>query len=477
MAIVLVLGVASGLQAQSPPQDTLMYHVAVLPAQRHLSVEGRLTVSGAGAVSLVLPPRAAPAGTSVLGFAATDDRGTPLPVQRTGSGFVVDGIRSGAVRFRYRLDFSDSVSGGSTASGFDSTRLYAITRSLFVAPDPVANRKTWRPYPLVRVRFALPEGWRLITNWDTAGAEYRPRSGDDLLEGALAAAADYRVYANRAAMAAFTVAVRGRRAFPDSVLVDVIAASLRYGAAAFGPVPVQRVVYISDAGRKGRASGSLQGRSSIGLLWEPGEMLERPRSHDTFHETLHLWFGGAMEAERWWTEGVTDYFAARLYAEWRNDPADLAALCYESWRNYERIPHRTAMTMAEESRSLPGGDNAIRLVYRKGMLAGLLLDAAVRRGSGGRENLSDVARRLLALAANRRLHRVAGGEVRDAVLAAGGAVASREWDRVVAGTAPISQQQVADALRAVTGLVLPPPEPVAAPKTLANTPNPDERTP
>jgi predicted metalloprotease with PDZ domain len=470
----VALGLAPEVVAQAP-EDTLLYHIAVLPAQRHLSVEGRLTVSSAGAVPLATPPRAAPAGTTVAGFIATDDRGAPLHVQRTGSGYVVDGARPGAIRFRYRLDFNDSISGGSTASGLDPTRLYAITRSLFVAPDPVANRKTWRPYPLVRVRFVLPDGWRLITNWDSAGSELRPRSGDDLMESALAAAADYRTYSGAVGSGAYTVAVRGQRAFPDSALVDLVAASLRLGAAAFGPVPVSRVVFISDAGRKGRTSGSLQGTSTIGLLWEPGEMIERPRSHDTFHETLHLWFGGAMEAERWWTEGVTDYFAARFYAEWRGVPGDLAALCYESWRNYQRIPHKTSMTMVEESRTLPGGDNTIRLVYRKGMLAGLLLDAAVRRGSGGRARLDDVARHMLSLAPERPSHRISAAETHDALIAAGGTPAGREWDRVVAGTAPISLQQVAEALRLVTGVELPPPpERTRPPKALANTPNPRE---
>lgn len=422
---------------------------------------------------LSLPRRSAAAGTNVAGLAATDDDGAPLRVQHTGGAYVVEAVRAGAIRFRYRLDFSDSVSGGSTSSGLDSTRLYAVTRSVFIAPDPVAYRKTGRPYPLVRVHVALPAGWRLVTDWEHAGVEYRPRSGDDLLEGVVAAAPDYRVFTGAVDSGAYTVAVRGRRAFADSALVNLVVASLRRSTAAFGPVPVPRVTYISDAGRKGRTSGSLQGTASIGLLWEPGELLERPRSHDTFHETLHLWFGGAMTTERWWTEGVTDYFAALLYAEWRSDPRELAALCYESWSNYARIPHGTSMTMADEARSLPGGDNTVRLVYRKGMLAGLLLDAAVRQGSGGATALRDVARRLLATAAERSSHTVSASDIRTALVAAGGAPADRAWGRVVAGTAPIMLQEVADGLRAVTGVDLPPPPQRArAPKALASPPNP-----
>ena len=469
--LALAIALAVSGRAQEPP-DTLMYSVAVYSADRHLSVEARLTTA-AGSVVLAGPARFGAAGTAVVGFAATDDRGGRLSVQRTGSGYVIDRAPAGAVRFRYRLNFNDSVSSGSTASGLDSTRLYAVTRSLFVAPDPVLSRKTGRPYPLIRVRFILPDGWRLVTNWDSAGPVLCPRSGDDLTDAAIAAAADYRLYPGRVGDATYSVAVRGRRGFSDSALAELVGQALTRSAQAFGPVPVPRVTFISDAGRKGRTSGSLQGLSNIGLLWEPGELLERSRSHDIFHETLHLWFGGAMETEQWWTEGVTDYFAARLYAEWRNDLRELAALIYESLANYGRIPHRTSLTMASENRERPGGDNTVRLVYRKGMLAGLLLDAAIRRGTRGRSNLDDVARRLLSMAAGRPSRRVTEEELREEMVRIGGRPAADEWARVVAGISLISAAQVAVALRTVTGAELPPPaSDKPRPKILSNTPNP-----
>jgi hypothetical protein len=79
---------------------------------------------------------------------------------------------------------------------------------------------------------------------------------------------------------------------------------------------------------------------------------------------------------------------------------------------------------------------------------------------------------LLALAAERPSHRISATETHDALIAAGGTPAGREWDRVVAGTAPINLQQVAEALRFVTGVELPPPpERTRPPKALANSPN------
>jgi predicted metalloprotease with PDZ domain len=207
------------------------------------------------------------------------------------------------------------------------------------------------------------------------------------------------------------------------------------------------------------------------LIWEPGELLERARSEDLFHETLHLWFGGAMETDRWWTEGVTDYYAARLYAEWTGQPSDLVALCYESLQDYLDIEHNTLLTMEQEERSSGGGDNTALLVYRKGMLAGLLLDAAIRRGTDGQATLDDVARRVLAVAAERRSHAVRGSEIRDVAVETGGEDVARVWDRVVAGLSLISADEVTDALRVVAGVSIPAAQPRAKEqKVLSNHP-------
>ncbi len=455
--------------AQTPP-DTIQYDVAIGLSPAHFSVEGRLTVAEAGTVVLSAPPSARPAGTDVAGFLATDDRGARLPTTRTGSGYVIE-ARAGAVRFRYRLDFQNPIAMSSTGAGLDSVRLYAVARSVFLAPDPAAYRKTSRSYPLVSVHVVAPAGWHVVTSWGVDEDVYFPAGGDALLGATIAAAPDFRVYRDTAAGARFVLAIRGERHFSDSALVTVIAASLRQAAQALGPVPVAVVTYTSDTGWKGRTSGSLQGLSSVGLLWEPGELLERARSEDLFHETLHLWFGGAMETERWWIEGVTDYYAARLYAEWTGRPSDLADLCYESLRNYFGIKHNTQLTMEQEDRGNVIGDNTALLVYRKGMLAGLLLDAAIRRGTDGQATLDDVARRLIALGTERRTHVVRGNEIRDIAVEIGGPGVARVWDRVVEGTSLLSEDEVTEALHVVTGGDVPrPPLRAKERKVLSNPP-------
>lgn len=437
--------------AQAPQRDTLVYNLALVPAGRSVSVEARHTNLAGGALSLSAPPAAARAGAIIAGIGATDDRGAPVSLQRDGSSYRIEPRGPGAIRFRYRINFRDRVADGSTSAGFDGTRLYAVTAALFVAPDPTAALKTRDQYPVLRVRVLTPDGWRVVTGFARQGAVFAPQDGEELLGATLAAAPDFRVYSDTVGRTALTVAVRGRRYFSDSALREVIAASLRGGARALGPVPAERVTYTSDHGRKGRTSGSLHGSGSIGLIWEPGELLERARAHDTFHETLHLWFGGAMSGERWWTEGVTDYFAARLYAAWKDDPGELAALCYESFFNYSDIEHNIRLTMAQEARQRMGGDNTELLVYRKGMLAGLMLDAAIREATADRATLDDVARRLLERARARRSRVVREPEIRAVVGEVGGEPATRVWDRVVTGTARLDVREISDALQRVTG--------------------------
>jgi predicted metalloprotease with PDZ domain len=450
MTAALALALAAQL-AQAPQRDTLAYHVALTLTGRSVSVEARHTNATGAPLTLVAPPAAARAGTTVAGIGATDDRGVPLPLTRSGRTYRVEPRGPGPIRFRYRLTIRDRVAQGSTGAGFDSTRFYAVSAGIFVAPDPTALRKSGTPYPLVRIGVIAPQGWHVVTGFSRLGDQYLPEGGDELIGATVAAAPDFRVYRDSAPGAAFTVAIRGRRYFADSALTAVVRASLHKSTEALGPPPVARITYTSDMGRKGRTSGSLQGTGSIGLMWEPGELLERARTHDTFHETLHLWFGGAMETERWWTEGVTDYFAARLYAAWHGDPAELAALCFESYYHYLNIDHRTRLTMAQETRQAMGGDNTELLAYRKGMLAGLLLDAAIRRSTGGRASLDSVARRALDLARDRRSRAVREAELRDAVREIGGGAAGRVWDQVVAGTEPLQLNEIAAALQAVTG--------------------------
>jgi len=432
------------------------------PAGGSAEIEARWHAAMPGALSLVAPSTGTSAGISLTQLTASDAAGRPLATRASGTGYTVTLPSAGLVVLRYTVGFLRRIPEGSTSSGMDNDRLYAVTRDLFVAPDPTALRKTGQRYPVLLVRVEPPAGWRVVAPWARAGDAFLPADGDGLLGATLAAAADYRSYAGTAGGADWRLSIRGRRYFADSNLTTTIAASLARGATVLGPAPEPVVTYTADLGRKGSMSGSLQGMASIGLVWEPGEILALGRTHDLFHETLHLWFGGELRTERWWVEGVTDYLAARLVAEWHGAPEDLAFLCYQSLRNYREIGHAGRLTMAEENRRGVRGDNTELLVYRKGMLAGLLLDAAFRQASGGRRSLDDLSRALLAAAQQRGSRYVPENEVRTIAVRLGGAEVERVWDRVVAGTGMLTEEDVRAALRTVTGRTFDPPPPLLA---------------
>lgn len=447
--------------AAAQARDTIVYEVTLRPMSAAAEVEARWRIGAAGAVPFLAPGSGGPGGVTLSGLAATDASGRPLALQRTESGYVLTASTATEIRLRYSVGFLRRVPDGSTSAGMDADRFYTVTRSLFLAPDPTALRKTRGSYPVVSVRVAAPAGWRVVAGWPGGRGAFQPASGDDLLGATLAAAPDYRTYEGRVGDAAWRVGVRGHRYFTDSALTATVVASLSRGAAVLGPVPEALVTYTADVGRKGRMSGSLQGTASIGLVWEPSEILALGRIHDLFHETLHLWFGGALETERWWVEGVTDYLAARLASEWRTNPQDLATLCFQSLHNYREIAHHARYTMAEENRRRIGGDNTELLVYRKGMLAGLMLDAALRRGSDGRRTLDDLSRALLAESGQRRSRFLRESEIRAAAVRLGGTEVAAVWDRVVAGTEPLTEEDVRVALRAVTGRVFEAPAPLS----------------
>ena len=456
-APVAALLALSASAARAQARDSLVYQVTIQPTAARAEVEARLRMRPGSVVALDAPASTGGAGTSVTSIAGWDGGGRTLDLRKTATGYSVVLGPDGVVRLHYALAFLHGVPDGSTAAGLDTVHLYAGTRGLFVAPDPTALRKTATHYPAVTVRMTAPPGWRVVSGWPDDDAGLHPGGGDELLGGTLAAAADFRLYEGAVGTARWRVAVRGRRYFADSTLVRAVDAGLASGAATLGPVPVPLVTYTADLGRKGRMSGSLQGTASIGLVWEPSEILARARKHDLFHETLHLWFGGVMVTERWWTEGVTDYVAARLLSTSIGTPDDLAYLCFQSLRNYQAIGHRTRYSMAEESRLGLAGDNTELLVYRKGMLAGLMLDAELRRSSHGTRSLDDLSRELLAVAAHRGTRRVSEAEIRDSAIALGGEEMRAVWDRVVAGTSLLTEGDVVSALRDVTGRTFPVP--------------------
>lgn len=103
-------------------------------------------------------------------------------------------------------------------------------------------------------------------------------------------------------------------------------------------------------------------------------------------------------ANLWFAEGVTDYYAKILtYRSGAKDRAWLLGELSDQYQTYEFSSDRKLHTVEEASKQAweNGGFTLGDLdYYNKGLLAGLIFDAAIRKETGNRKSLDDVMRLL-----------------------------------------------------------------------------------
>ena len=117
------------------------------------------------------------------------------------------------------------------------------------------------------------------------------------------------------------------------------------------------------------------------------------------HELLHLWVPNALNLEGdydWFFEGFTLYTALRTALELKiisfKEFLDTLARVYDSYLSY--ADNLSLIEASERRWTTPGS-----FVYDKGMLVAFLYDLAVRKESGGKNNLADRYRALFKDAA------------------------------------------------------------------------------
>ncbi|MGD2217662.1 MAG: hypothetical protein PVJ64_12980 [Gemmatimonadales bacterium] len=184
----------------------------------------------------------------------------------------------------------------------------------------------------------------------------------------------------------------------------------------WGRLPYERYVFLNVFRRGG---GGLEHANST-LLTANAERLATERGYSRWlsfvaHEYFHAFNVKRLrpvelgpldyeEAPRtaslWQAEGVTSYYAELLLARsGLADAADLLAALSRTIRRLQSSPGRLLETLEASSlnvwtNSLSGvgaGETAVSY-YDKGMVVGFLLDARIRRATGGRGSLDDVMR-------------------------------------------------------------------------------------
>jgi len=358
-------GGAPGDALKKDPGLRLSYQITIEPDEKRVQVEGTLLgrrpAGSKGYMSLGLKKLVKigqQAGEDQLAFAYQ------LPIEQA--------------------DFRDPfqpVLNGEHFAGFLS--------SLLVAPK-IGGGKLRK----ITLNVAAPKGWKVATSRGFEAEATFDKLND--LAGTLVCAGDYTTHSfaldhkGRDASTKFYVAIRGKRDWDDAKFVEEFKRLARGQMDYFGgahPAPVQFLaLHLLPKGAKPNIPAfnrRAPGHDTILALHTP----ERPRDNFEFlgmlaHEHLHNWYPNAMRSDLgpWFMEGLNDYVAYRgLLANGLHTRDQFTGMLSKWYREY------LFCVRTKNERLMP---------YRRGMIAGWVLDVELRRSTDGKKGLTDV---LLAL--------------------------------------------------------------------------------
>ncbi len=415
-ALALLLAAVPAAAQEGAPAD---YTVDARDTAAHLlRVEARLPARGRDTHALMMPVwspgyyKLEDYAARVRGLSATTPAGEPLPVQQPTANHWLVPTRGGAtVTLRYEVVADRQFVTGDWL-GADYAVLNGAPTFITIAGE--GNR------PAV-VRLLLPAGWRVATALDSmsapGGGSLRASDYDRLVDSPIAAG-QLDVHEFTVAGARHQLVDVGDRAGFDAAraaadLGKIVAQDARF----WGGLPYRRYVFLNVFRRGG---GGLEHAYST-LLTSSAARMGDPQAYLGWlafvsHEYLHAFNVkrlrpvelGPFDYEHavptpslWIAEGLTSYFGDLMLT--RAGLADEAWYLGEMSRiigQLQRTPGRLVQTLTQASleawqseNSGVGADRANSVsYYTKGPVVGLLLDAHIRRPTGGRRSLDDVMR-------------------------------------------------------------------------------------
>jgi predicted metalloprotease with PDZ domain len=307
------------------------------------------------------------------------------------------------------------------------------------------------------VRLELPAGWRAVTGLEPTAdpAVFFARSYDVLVDAPVLAgpAEALRVWRFAERGVPHRVAywapagARGAPAFDTAAFVATARAATRAALGVMGEAPYRDYAFLFVDG----AGGGLEHLNSTTIGARADALARDPRAAAgvTAHEFWHLWNVkrlrprelGPFDYQRvtrtpslWWSEGVTDYFAAALLR--RSGLRDSAAAvrdlagALESYLDNPasaRVSPERSSETAWDPPAVNGGYSVS--YYLQGKLLGELLELRLRAATGARRGMDDVMRRLYDAFAGARGFAPADVERAVAATCAAGAAAPRRRRR------------------------------------------------
>ncbi len=379
---------------------------------------------------------------------AADANGQPLKVERSGTReWTVQNPNSEPISFSYRV-LADDPAPGFFGASIQGDKAFVNGPSTFVYSPTRMTETHW-------LTIRLPRGWEIATAMDPAGdGRYKSPDYDEFI--------DHPIQMGRFERRKFAA---GGKPFESvfSTLRGDIQANLDFeterfrriseaGIKFWGDAPFPRYLYLVHLD-PGAFSGGLEHRSSTVLnIWNT-----RSLNVDTLaaHEFFHTWnvkrlrpaVLGPFDYTKpvrtknlWFSEGVTDYYAHRLVL-WAglmtpeqflgNMAGQIATLQNGRTRRTKTV--EDASWEAWENGGFGVGDLSY---YNKGLVIGLLLDAALRASTDGEKSLDDLMRGMYA---KYGLPKPGFGEdaIRAELVLLGGEAFGPVYDRMVRSTAEL----------------------------------------
>jgi len=415
VALLALLVAASESAAQ---QEPIRYTLSFPDAMHHyVEVEALYPAAGRPEVTLWMPVWTPGSylvreySRNVEALAAASPQGQPLPVEKIAKNrWRIRTGGSAAVTVRYRV-FSREM--GVRTNWVESRYAHIMGAGTFLTLEGGQGR----PH---HVALSLPSNWRTsISGMPSGGAPHTFLAASyDILVDSPIVAGDPAVHEFEAAgKPHFLVNVNEPPFWDVARSVEDVRKIVEQYAATFGPLPYDKYVFLNILNEAG---GGLEHLNSTTLMASRWATSTRRRYTGWLglvsHEYFHLWNVkrlrpielGPFDYESevytrslWVAEGLTDYYGNLMLrrAGLVSDEEYLSALSSDI-RALQTTPGRLVQPVEmasfdawiKEYRPDDNSPNVAISYYTKGAVIGFLLDAKIRRATGGSRTLDDVIR-------------------------------------------------------------------------------------
>lgn len=344
--------------------------------------------------------------TKISVVKAVDESGKTLGITKTDArGWRVES-GGGSVTFTY------SVKGDDAGLGFFGTNVRED--KAFVNGPSALMYIDGRLKEPTTLTINVPKGWDIATGMAKNGSEYAADGYDELIDHPIQMGTFVRenITVKGYPVDVVFVATNNQVRCDTKSEATRIQKLLEPAIQLFGELPLKRYVVLLHLAVGGFAGG-LEHRASTCIAIPNGKPLEI----DTLitHEYFHTWnvkqvrpavlgpFDYTKEcrtANLWFAEGVTDYYAnVTAYRTGFYDTNWLIETMNDELQRYLAGSERKKTTLADACKQTWdfGGFGKRDLdYYNAGLLAGLMLDCAIRGATDGKKSLDDVLRALYA---------------------------------------------------------------------------------